>query len=149
METDKKETITVESTISAPIEKVWKYWTEPQHITKWSFASDDWHAPFAENDLRVGGTFLTRMEAKDKSFGFDFGGVYDEIKINELISYTLGDGRKVTVTFNSQERDSKITQVFEAEATHSNEQQQAGWQAFLDNFKEYSELSHQNLKGGF
>lgn len=148
METDKKETITVEATISAPIEKVWKYWTEPQHITKWSFASDDWHAPFAENDLRVGGTFLTRMEAKDKSFGFDFGGVYDEIKINELISYTLGDGRKVTVTFNSQERDSKITQVFEAEATHSNEQQQAGWQAFLDNFKEYSELSHQNLKGG-
>ena len=104
METDKKETITVESTISAPIEKVWKYWTEPQHITKWSFASDDWHAPFAENDLRVGGTFLTRMEAKDKSFGFDFGGVYDEIKINESISYTLGDGRKVTVTFNSQEK---------------------------------------------
>ena len=148
METDKKETITVEATISAPIEKVWKYWTEPQHITKWSFASDDWHAPFAENDLREGGTFLTRMEAKDKSFGFDFGGIYDEIKINELISYTLGDGRKVTVTFNSQERDSKITQVFEAEATHSNEQQQAGWQAFLDNFKEYSELSHQNLKGG-
>ena len=148
MDTVKKATITVEATINVPVEKVWKYWTEPQHITMWSFASDDWHAPFAENDLMVGGTFLTRMEAKDKSFGFDFGGVYNEIKINEFIFYTLGDGRKVTVTFNSQERDTKVIQIFEAEASHSIEQQKAGWQAFLDNFKKYSELSHGNLKGG-
>lgn len=138
MNTDNKETIKVETTVHAPVEKVWKYWTEPQHITKWSFASDDWHAPHAENDLRVGGAFLTRMEAKDGSFGFDFGGVYDEIKINELISYTLGDGRKVTISFTSQGKDTKIIESFEAEATHSVEQQREGWQAFLDNFKKYS-----------
>ena len=104
METDNKVTITVETTVHAPVGKVWEYWTEPQHITKWSFASDDWHAPNAENDLRVGGKFLTRLEAKDGSFGFDFNGVYDEIKINELISFTLGDGRKVTVTFISSRK---------------------------------------------
>ncbi|MFJ9462182.1 SRPBCC family protein [Viridibacillus arvi] len=151
MKTDSKETITVEATINASDEKVWEYWTEPEHITKWSFASNDWQVPLAENDLRVGGTFLTRMEAKDGSFGFDFGGVYSEIKINELISYTLGDGRKVIVTFISQERDTKVREVFEAESTHSNEQQKAGWQALLDKFKEYSELSHENenLKGGY
>lgn len=144
METDNKVTITVETTVHAPVEKVWEYWTEPQHITKWSFASDDWHAPNAENDLRVGGKFLTRMEAKDGSFGFDFGGVYDEIRINEIISYTLGDGRKVTVTFISQESDTKIIEDFEAEATHSIEQQKEGWQAFLDNFKKYSEISNED-----
>ncbi|MGX2959731.1 SRPBCC family protein [Peribacillus sp. JNUCC 23] len=148
MNTDNKETIKVETTVHAPVEKVWEYWTEPQHITKWSFASDDWHAPFAENDLRVGGTFLTRMEAKDGSFGFDFGGVYDEIKINELISYTLGDGRKVTITFTSQGRDTKVIEVFDAEVTHSAEQQKEGWQAFLENFKKYSELSKdEDFKG--
>jgi uncharacterized protein YndB with AHSA1/START domain len=150
MKTDNKETIKVETTVHVPVGKVWEYWTEPQHITKWSFASDDWHAPFAENDLRVGGTFLTRMEAKDGSFGFDFGGVYDEIKKDELISYTLGDGRKVTITFHSQERYTKIIEVFEAEASHSPEQQKEGWQAFLENFKKYTELSpkNQNYKGG-
>jgi uncharacterized protein YndB with AHSA1/START domain len=141
METDNKVTISVETTVHAPVEKVWEYWTEPQHITKWSFASDDWHAPNAENDLRVGGKFLTRLEAKDGSFGFDFNGVYDEIKINELISFTLGDGRKVTVTFITQENNTKVIEAFEAEGTHSIEQQKAGWQAFLDNFKKYSEIS--------
>ena len=141
METDNKETISVETTVHAPVEKVWEYWTEPQHITKWSFASDDWHAPNAENDLRVGGKFLTRLEAKDGSFGFDFNGVYDEVKINELISFTLGDGRKVTVTFIAQENNTKVIEAFEAEGTHSIEQQKAGWQAFLDNFKKYSEIS--------
>ena len=144
MKTDNKETITVETTINVPVEKVWKYWTEPEHITKWSFASDDWHAPFAENDLRVGGTFVTRMEAKDGSFGFDFGGVYNELKINELISYTIGDGRKVTINFISQERETKVIEVFEAEATHSTEQQKEGWQALLDKFKKYSELTQDN-----
>lgn len=141
METGNKVTISVETTVHAPVEKVWEYWTEPQHITKWSFASDDWHAPNAENDLRVGGKFLTRLEAKDGSFGFDFNGVYDEIKINELISFTLGDGRKVRVTFITQENNTKVIEAFEAEGTHSIEQQKAGWQAFLDNFKKYSEIS--------
>ena len=88
----------------APVEKVWEYWTEPDHITKWSNASDDWHTPYAENDLRVGGKFVSRMEAKDGSFGFDFGGVYDEVRANEFISYTLGDGRKVEITFIPQEK---------------------------------------------
>ncbi|QYR21956.1 SRPBCC family protein [Paenibacillus sp. sptzw28] len=144
METGNKVTITVETTVHAPVEQVWEYWTEPQHITKWSFASDDWHAPKAENDLRVGGKFLTRMEAKDGSFGFDFGGVYDEIRVNEFISYTLGDGRKVTVTFISQESDTRVIEDFEAEETHPVEQQKAGWQAFLDNFKKYSEVSKED-----
>lgn len=144
MDTGDKVTITVETIVHAPVEKVWEFWTEPRHITKWTFASEDWHAPIAENDVRVGGRFHTRMEAKDGSFGFDFGGVYDEIRINEFISYTLGDGRKVTITFVSQENDTKIIEVFEGEATHSIEQQKAGWQAILENFKRYSELSKEN-----
>ncbi|MEC0245299.1 SRPBCC family protein [Paenibacillus chitinolyticus] len=139
METGDKVTITVEATVHAPVEKVWEYWTEPRHITKWSFASDDWHAPNAENDLRVGGKFVTRMEAKDGSFGFEFGGEYDEIRSNELISYTLGDGRKVTITFIDQGNNTKVIEAFEAEAANSIEMQKAGWQAILDNFKKYSE----------
>ncbi|MGP4081526.1 SRPBCC family protein [Pseudalkalibacillus sp. R45] len=142
METGNKVTITVETTVQTPVEEVWKYWTEPQHITKWSFASDDWHAPNAENDLRDGGRFHTRMEAKDGSFGFDFSGVYDEVKIHELISYTLDDGRKVTITFASQENGTKIIETFEAESDNPIEMQEAGWQAFLDNFKKYSEITN-------
>lgn len=141
MEAGNQVTVTVEAVVQAPVEKVWEYWTEPQHITQWSFASDDWHAPHAENDVRVGGNFLTRLEAKDGSFGFDFGGVYDEIRTNELIAYTLGDGRKVTISFIPQENGTKIIEAFEAEEANPVEQQQAGWQAFLDNFKKYSESS--------
>jgi uncharacterized protein YndB with AHSA1/START domain len=144
METGNNVTITVETTVHAPVAKVWACWTEPQHITKWSFASDDWHAPKAENDLRVGGSFLTRMEAKDGSFGFDFSGTYDEVKQNEFISYTLGDGRKVSITFTSQENGTKVIETFDAETTHSVEMQQAGWQAFLDNFKKYCETSKED-----
>ncbi|WP_221567797.1 SRPBCC family protein [Alkalihalobacillus sp. TS-13] len=142
METGNKVTITVETTVQIPVEEVWKYWTEPQHITKWSFASDDWHAPNAENDLRDGGRFHTRMEAKDGSFGFDFSGVYDEVKIHELISYTLDDGRKVTIRFVPQENETKIIETFEAETDNPTEMQEAGWQAFLDNFKKYSETTN-------
>src|SRR3954470_18379768 len=91
MEAAVKTTITVENTVNAPVEKVWKFWTSPEHITKWNNASDDWHTPFAENDLRPGGKFVSRMEAKDGSFGFDFGGVYDDVKPNEMIGYTVGD----------------------------------------------------------
>ncbi|WP_135554511.1 SRPBCC family protein [Paenibacillus cymbidii] len=141
METGNNVTITVETVVNAPVAEVWKYWTEPQHITQWSFASDDWHAPRAENDLRTGGTFLTRMEAKDGSFGFDFGGVYDDVKTHELIAYTLGDGRKVRIDFIPQGNETKIVEAFEAESTNSVEMQQAGWQAFMNNFKAYSEAS--------
>src|ERR1043165_194880 len=108
METTNKTVITVQSEIKAPVEKVWKYWTGPEHIKKWNSASDDWHTPRAENDLRVGGKFSARMEAKDGSMGFDFGGVYDDVKANELIEYTLGDGRKVTVQFTSDGKETKV-----------------------------------------
>jgi uncharacterized protein YndB with AHSA1/START domain len=131
--------ITVKTTVHAPVEKVWEYWTEPEHITKWNNASDDWHTPIAENDLTVGGKFHTRMEAKDGSFGFDFGGIYDEVKLNEIISYTLGDGRNVTITFKGQGDETEVIETFDAETTNSIEMQQAGWQAILDNFKKYVE----------
>ncbi|TJY44106.1 polyketide cyclase [Cohnella pontilimi] len=144
METGSKANITVEAIIHKPVEEVWKYWAQPQHITQWCSASDDWHAPTAENDLRVGGKFVTRMEARDGSAGFDFGGVYDEVRTNELISYTMEDGRKVTIHFIDQGNDTKVVETFEAEAIHSAEMQQAGWQAILDNFKKYSEMSKED-----
>ncbi|MEH7502779.1 SRPBCC family protein [Neobacillus drentensis] len=131
--------VTVKTTVNVPVEKVWEYWTEPKHITQWNNASDDWHTPIAENDLTVGGKFLTRMEAKDGSFGFDFGGIYDEVKLNEVIAYTLGDGRKVNITFKAQGNETEVIETFDAETTNSVEMQQAGWQAILDNFKKYSE----------
>jgi uncharacterized protein YndB with AHSA1/START domain len=141
METQEKTIITVESTINAPVEKVWEYWTKPEHITKWNNASDDWHTPRAENDLRVGGSFVSRMEAKDGSFGFDFGGVYDAVRKNEYIEYTMGDGRKAKVAFSAQGDKTKVVESFEAENTNSEEMQRGGWQAILDNFKKYTETN--------
>ncbi|QEC66801.1 polyketide cyclase [Panacibacter ginsenosidivorans] len=139
METKEKIVITVESTVNAPVEKVWKYWTKPEHITQWNNASDDWHTPRAENDLRAGGSFSARMEAKDGSFGFDFGGVYDTVTINKYIAYTLGDGRKVNITFTTNGNTTKVSESFEAEDMNSVELQKGGWQAILDNFKKYTE----------
>lgn len=139
METGNNSKITVEITVNAPIEKVWGCWTEPKHITKWNNASPNWHTPFAENDLRVGGKFLSRMEAKDGSFGFDFWGIYDEVKLHEIIAYTLGDERKVEITFIVQGNETKVIENFEAETENSIELQQSGWQAILDNFKKYTE----------
>jgi uncharacterized protein YndB with AHSA1/START domain len=133
--------ITVQSTVNAPVEKVWKLWTSPEHITKWNAASDDWHTPFAENDLRAGGKFLSRMEAKDGSFGFDFWGIYDEVKTNELIRYSIGDDRKVSVLFTPAGNATKIVSTFEAEGTNPPEMQKSGWQAILDNFKKYAETN--------
>ena len=141
METTSTTKITVETTVKAPVEKVWRIWTLPEHITKWNAASDDWHTPFAENDVRVGGHFKSRMEAKDGSFGFDFGGTYDDVKTNELIEYTIGDGRKVIVRFTANGNETKVTETFDAEGTHSIEMQQGGWQAILDNFKKYTEAN--------
>lgn len=134
-----KQTITIKTTVNAPVETVWKYWTEPEHIKKWNNASEDWHTTAAENDLRVGGKFLSRMEAKDGSFGFDFAGIYDEVKLYEVISYTIADGRKVKITFVCGEKKTEVTETFEAESTHPIEMQQGGWQAILDNFKKYTE----------
>jgi uncharacterized protein YndB with AHSA1/START domain len=134
-----KETITVEILVKASIEKVWQFWTKPEHITKWNHASEDWHTTRAENDLKIGGKFLSRMEAKDGSFGFDFEGIYDSIITNEKISYTLLDDRKVTITFLQIENGVQITETFEAENENSLELQKFGWQAILNNFKNYIE----------
>ena len=134
-----KETITVETLVNASIEKVWTIWTIPEHITKWNAASDDWHTTRAENDLRIGGKFLSRMEAKDGSFGFDFEGVYTDVIINGKISYTLLDDRKVTITFSQTENGIQITETFEAENQNPLELQKLGWQAILNNFKNYVE----------
>ena len=131
--------ITVKATVDAPVETVWKYWTEPEHIKRWNNASESWHTPEAENDLRPGGKFLSRMEAKDGSVGFDFYGVYDEVSLYDSISYTLGDDRKVKITFTSKGNKTEVTETFDAESTHSIEMQKAGWQAILDNFKRYTE----------
>ena len=139
MQTENNPAITVKTTVDAPIEKVWKYWSSPEHITQWNNASDDWHTPRAENDLRTGGKFLARMEAKDGSFGFDFGGVYDEVDENKFIAYTMGDGRKVSVAFLGNGNETEIEETFEAENENSIEMQKTGWQAILDNFKKYTE----------
>jgi len=134
-----KQKITIKTIINAPVEKVWTYWTEPEHIKKWNNASEDWHTTKAENDLRIGGKFISRMEAKDGSFGFDFGGIYDEVKVYDFIYYTLGDERKVSITFVRSQDKTEITEEFEAENENSIEMQKMGWQAILDNFKRYTE----------
>src|SRR5438046_6226935 len=131
--------ITVQTAINAPIEKVWQLWNAHEHITKWCAAADDWHTTRAENDIRTGGKFLSRMEAKDGSTGFDFGGVYDNVKKHELIEYTIGDGRKVSVRFSGEGNNIQIVETFEAENQNSIEMQRGGWQAILDNFKKYVE----------
>ena len=136
---ENKNSITVETTIKAPVHKVWKCWTTPEDITQWNSASDDWYTPRAENDLRKGGKFSSRMESKDGSMGFDFEGIYDEVKPNELIEYTIGDGRKVKVVFESDRDETKVTETFDAENTNPEEMQRSGWQAILDNFKKYVE----------
>ena len=133
--------ITVQADINAEPKKVWDFYTRPEHITKWNFASDDWHCPSATNDMRAGGKYSARMEAKDGSFGFDFGGTYDKVINNELIDYTMGDGRKVKVTFTSNGNETKVVETFDAEDQNPNEMQKGGWQAILNNFKKYTEAN--------
>ena len=131
--------IIVKAHINAPTEKVWECYTKPEHITKWNNASPDWHTPRAENDLRVGGKFIFRMEAKDESMGFDFGGIYDEVEEKKLIKYTIDDGRKVVVEFTGNAKETKVVINFEAENENPVERQREGWQAILNNFKKYVE----------
>lgn len=131
--------ITIQASIEAPIAKVWEKWNNPADIIQWNAASDDWHTTKAENDLRPGGTLLSRMEAKDGSMGFDFGAVYDQVITNELIEYTLGDGRKVKIVFETEGDITHVTESFEAETQNSVELQQYGWQAILNNFKKHVE----------
>jgi uncharacterized protein YndB with AHSA1/START domain len=141
METANTTKITVETTVKAPVEKAWNYFTLPEHVTKWNQASDDWHTPSGTNDLRVGGSFSYRMEAKDGSFGFDFGGIYDEVISNKRFAYTMSDGRKVEVHFKSNGSETTVTETFDAENTHSVEMQKGGWQAILDSYKKYTETN--------
>jgi uncharacterized protein YndB with AHSA1/START domain len=131
--------ITVETNVKAPIDKVWKLWNDPVAITKWCTATPEWHTPRAENDLKIGGKFFSRMEAKDQSMGFDFGGQYTTVKNNELIEYTMDDGRKVKVAFTSDGNETNITETFDAETQNPIEMQKGGWQAILDSFKNYAE----------
>ena len=131
--------ITVEANVKAPVEKVWKLWNSPEAITKWCTATPEWHTPRASNDLRVGGKLTSRMEAKDGSMGFDFEGVYTVIKENELIGYTMPDGRKVKIVFQSNGNETRVTETFDAESQNPVEMQKGGWQAILDNFKTYAE----------
>jgi len=139
MATQEKTVLTVKASVNAPVEKVWDYWNTPAHITQWNSASEDWHSPRSENDLRAGGKFSHRMEAKDGSFGFDYAGVYDVVTPNKYLEFTLGDGRKVTVEFTANGDSTQINESFEAESTNSLELQQGGWQAILDSFKKYAE----------
>lgn len=131
--------ITVKTEIEAPIEKVWECWTDPKHITNWNFATDEWYCPTAKNDLKEGGEFVWRMEAKDGSMGFDFTGTYQQIENEKSISYKMSDGRKVEISFSNEGNKVKLTESFEAEGTNADEQQRAGWQAILGNFKKYVE----------
>ncbi|QNF33660.1 SRPBCC domain-containing protein [Adhaeribacter swui] len=139
MATENKTKITIEATVQAPVEKVWELWSTPEHIVNWNNASEDWYTPTNENDLRVGGKFLSRMEARDGSFGFNFEGTYDDVKEHERIAYTLTDGRKVEINFTGNGNETKVTETFEAEGENSEEMQKSGWQAILDNFKKYVE----------
>ncbi len=131
--------ITVEVSIKANVQKVWQCWTLPEHIVRWYFASDDWHAPKAENDLRAGGSFLTRMESKDGTMGFDFTGIYDEVNTESFITYTITGGRKVKILFSAVSHETHVSQIFEAEDINEIELQRGGWQAILENFKKYVE----------
>jgi uncharacterized protein YndB with AHSA1/START domain len=131
--------ITVKCKVEASIEEVWKFWTTPEHITKWNNASEDWHMPYAENDLRVGGKFKSIMASKDGTMSFDFEGEYIEIKTHSFIEYKLADGRKVDVYFIGLEDGVEIIESFDPENENSEEMQRAGWQAILDNFKKYTE----------
>ncbi|MBP9740719.1 MAG: SRPBCC family protein [Chitinophagaceae bacterium] len=132
-------TITIQALINADIKKVWNYWTNPQHIINWNFASNDWQCPKAENDVQVGGKYAARMEAKDGSFGFDFTAIYNQVIHLETLIYTMEDGRQATTTFNNQQGKTIVTTTFDAETENPIEMQQAGWQSILNNFKKYTE----------
>jgi uncharacterized protein YndB with AHSA1/START domain len=133
------ERITIETTVNAPVAEVWRAYTTPADIVKWNTPSDDWHTTDATVDLRDGGAFSSRMEAKDGSFGFDFAGAYTKIKQNELIDYELLDGRKAEVKFEPTEGRVRVRVTFDPESQNSIEMQRGGWQAILDNFKKHVE----------
>lgn len=139
MSTTGKTKISVSVLINAPVSSVWNFWVDPVHIIHWNNASEDWLTAYSENYVKPGGKFLSRMEARNGSDGFDFTGVYGTIELNKSISYTITDGRKVEVTFKTDGDRTILTEIFENEDINSSELQRAGWQAILDNFKKYVE----------
>ncbi|WP_136637158.1 SRPBCC family protein [Pseudooceanicola onchidii] len=134
-----QQTITIDTIVDVPSEIAWDRFTEPGHITQWNFASDDWQCPRAENDLRVGGTYTARMEAKDGSFGFDFTAVYDDVQPLRRLSYVMEDGRRVVTTFTPEGLATRVTTTFDAESENDVEMQRAGWQAILDSYRRHVE----------
>lgn len=139
-----KEKITVETFIAESAEHCWKTWVTPEHIEKWNATNDDWHTPKAENDFREGGTFDYRMEAKDGSFGFNLKGEFTHIIKNEAIHYVLEDGRAVELSFQSGTEGTHVKQIFEAETENPIDLQRMGWQAILNNYKNYCEAIASN-----
>lgn len=136
-----KPLITVSAEINTPVQKAWKYWTEPEHITQWNFATDDWHCPAASGELKVGGKFSATMASRDGQFSFAFEGVYTEIKEPHALGYSIADGRKVKIHFEEKENKTIVREQFEAENMHSLELQRDGWQSILNNFKKYTEAN--------
>ena len=133
--------VIIQANVSANIKKVWEYYTQPAHITKWNFATDDWMCPDASNDMRIGGKYIARMEAKDGSFGFDFEAVYNEISDGEKFTYVMPDNREVNVIFNQNGDAIEVTVKFDAETENPIELQREGWQSILNNFKKYTETN--------
>lgn len=131
--------ITVSSIINAPLGKVWESWTQPHHVMNWNHASEDWHCPKAENDLKVGGKFNYTMAAKDGSFSFVFWGIYIDVIENERIVIKLGDDRNMEVHFLADGDTTKVTEIFDAESENPVDMQQMGWQMILNNFSQYTE----------
>ena len=132
-------TVTVENTIGTNVDKAWEFWTNPEHITHWNFATPEWHCPTAEHDLRVGGKLKYTLAAKDGSMAFDYTATFTTIKPGELLEYTLDDGRKVSISFIGKGNTTQIIERFEVEDENSIDMQRQGWQAILDNFKRYAE----------
>ena len=135
----KEKSITVEANVNAPVALVWKLWNNPEDIMKWNTPDPSWHSPSSENDLRVGGKFKSRMEARDGSFGFDFEGTYDRVVLHKEISYTMEDGRQASTYFSEQGDKTQLTTTFDQETENDPEFQKQGWQAILSNFVKYAE----------
>ena len=131
--------ITIQAVVAADRQKVWNCYTQPEHITKWNFATDTWHCPAASNDMRVGGKYLARMEAKDGSFAFDFEAVYNEIVDGEKFTYTMPDNREIQVSFEQTDDKTRVTVTFDPENENPVDLQRSGWQSVLDNFRKYAE----------
>ncbi|MDP3608335.1 MAG: SRPBCC family protein [Methylophilus sp.] len=134
--------ITIETEVSAPPKQVWDAWVNPDHITKWNFAIDEWCCPRAEIDLKIGGTFKYRMEAKDGSFAFDFEGVFTKVAPQQSLHFKLGDDRIVTIEFLQTAIGTRVSETFEAEDENTAEQQRQGWQSILNNFKKHVETQN-------